>query len=125
MTLERRKPIRKMSKARAEAATPTRAAVVRRVATSKKFCPWPDCRRLGTQPHEIWTRARASDIEHCLTCPDNIVMMCDEHYEFPHLYEDIAKPLGLIRNSWDGCPCGFPTLPAPPNVIGRIERIED
>lgn len=136
MTLERREPlkrknplargdsqlkrtrIRPVSKKRAKV-NRERAKVVARIATIRPMCAWPDCRRLGEHPHEIWTRARSGQSDHGLLCPDNIVLLCPEHHD--HSREDELREHGLIRWSHEGCPCGFPGNQ--PTVTGRIEHL--
>lgn len=99
-----------------------RREVVAEVVRKRGFCAWPDCNRLGHHPHEIWTRARASDIEHALLCEQNIVMLCDIHHSRVHTEEDSdeVRASGLIRRSYEGCPCGWPEKPA--TGSGRIEH---
>lgn len=101
----KRAPLKKMSKARAKL-NRERSLVVAKIATVRPMCAWPRCHRIGMHPHEIWTRARATDIRHALLCEENIIMLCPEHHDFAHLHEEVARELGVIRRSHEGCPCG-------------------
>lgn len=100
-----RKPIRRVSKKR-ELLNAERRIAIAKVVAIRGGCAWPGCNKLGTDPHEPWSRGRTLDIHHTLTCVSGIVMLCSIHHGYVHDHPAEAEEMGLLRRSTDGCVCG-------------------
>lgn len=98
-TLQRRTPIKPMSKKRAKE-NRERRAVFTAIYTYRPRCAVPGCPRLADDIHEPLTRARGGSI----TDPDNGVPMCREHNDMlsstPESKLAWAYKLGLLKHSW-------------------------
>lgn len=67
----------------------------------------PDCRQPAVCWHERWCRGRSGNTYHAITCRENLIASCAQCNTWAADNPLEALRLGLVRQSWEGCPCGF------------------